>query len=65
MKLKSKKLRRTVVSGNPAPKTATTIDPHSISELLHLLEGQLGKHIDDIRRYVSCISTKRAGEGAS
>ena len=54
---------RMVTSNDPVPRKTITInpdDPHSMSQLLRLLEWQVDKHIDD-RRYVSPISNGRNG----
>ena len=60
--MKSKNLRRTLVPNNPTTKAVAIKpdDPHSMSQLLRLLEGQLDKHIDDCR-YVTTITVECDG----
>ena len=65
--MKSKTLRRTVIPNDPTTKEIVTInmdDPHLVSQLLRLLEGQLDKHIDDCK-YVSSITAKHDGQRAN
>ena len=53
----------------PSPQTipagmVDTGDPHSVSQLLRLLENLLDKHIED-RRYASSVTIRCSGRGGN